>query len=353
MKFAAGLCLIFCAPFLAFSQDRYSVVIDEVMADPSPQAGLPNNEWIELKNASGLSINLQGWRIADASGQSGPMPDITLLPDSFIIVCTASAASAMSQYGTTISVTSFPSLDNEGDVLFLRSPDSRTIHAVDYAVSWYGNELKKEGGWTLEMIDPTLPCTGSNNWRAGVNAQGGTPGKKNSVDAQLNDANSPRLKYAYVKDSVTLVAVFDEPIDSLSGATVTNYSIDGGLFVINAVTLDPFLNSVELTIGKLAPNTVYNILVSNVRDCSNNIIGNNNTAKVGMAAEASSMDIVINEILFNPKNNGFDYIEFYNKGSKIIDASKLYVANRNNTGDISSIKQVFPTPFYFFLATTL
>ncbi|HEY9363808.1 MAG TPA: lamin tail domain-containing protein, partial [Chitinophagaceae bacterium] len=66
---------------------RYEVVIDEIMADPSPQVGLPNNEWIELKNTSLTAFNLQGWRIEDASGLSGPMPSFMLEPDSFVIVC--------------------------------------------------------------------------------------------------------------------------------------------------------------------------------------------------------------------------------------------------------------------------
>ena len=29
------------------AQNRYDVVIDEIMTDPSPQIGLPGNEWIE------------------------------------------------------------------------------------------------------------------------------------------------------------------------------------------------------------------------------------------------------------------------------------------------------------------
>src|SRR5437868_10193125 len=102
------------------AQNRYDVVIDEIMADPSPQVGLPNNEWIELKNMANAVINLQGWRIGDANGQSGPMPNFDLQPDSFVIVCTSSAVAAMSAFGTTISVTSFPSLDNDGDQIFLK-----------------------------------------------------------------------------------------------------------------------------------------------------------------------------------------------------------------------------------------
>ena len=75
---------------------------------------------------------------------------------------------AMSAFGTTISVTSFPSLDNDGDQLFLKAANGTTIHAVGYTSGWYQNELKKEGGWTLEMIDTKSPCTGISNWLATI-----------------------------------------------------------------------------------------------------------------------------------------------------------------------------------------
>ena len=198
MKFCKILLLLLLIfPVCLVAQNRYDVVIDEIMADPTPQIGLPNNEWLELKNTTTAPINLQNWRIGDATGQSGPMPNFTLQPDSFVIICTGSAVAAMSAFGTTISVTSFPSLDNDGDQLFLRSANGRTIHAVSYTSGWYQNEVKKDGGWTLEMIDTKSPCAGISNWKASIQVTGGTPGKKNAVDAINNDATSPKLKRAY------------------------------------------------------------------------------------------------------------------------------------------------------------
>src|SRR5689334_22907648 len=140
--------LMLLIPCFSFGQDRYAVIINEIMADPSPVVGLPNTEWIELKNRSTTPINLQGWRVADQTGVSAPMPGFNLKPDSLVIICTSSASSLLSAYGQCLTVSSFPSLDNEGDMALLKAPDGRIIHALQYDITWYGNELKKQGGWS-------------------------------------------------------------------------------------------------------------------------------------------------------------------------------------------------------------
>src|SRR5258708_10213125 len=115
----------------------------------------------------------------------------------------------MSAFGSAISVTSYPSLNNDEDLIYLRSNDNKIISAVNYTDAWYGNELKKTGGWTLEMTDTKNPCSGSSNWKASADTKGGTPGKINSLDAVNPDETPPVLKNAFAIDSVTLSLVFD------------------------------------------------------------------------------------------------------------------------------------------------
>jgi hypothetical protein len=319
------------------------------MADPTPQISLPSNEWIELKNVSANPINLQNWRIGDATGQSGPMPNFILQPDSFVIVCTGSAVTTMQGYGRVVSVTSFPSLDNEGDQLYLKSNTGLTVHAVSYSLSWYQNAVKSDGGWTLEMIDTKNPCSGNSNWKASTDARGGSPGIKNSVDAVNIDQSVPTIKNAYTIDNLNIVIVFDEPVDSLKGSTVSNYSIDGGLGIQSATSISPLFDKVQLRLTTaMQANTVYTIIVNNVTDCKNNTIGTRNKAKIGLPVDAAVMEMVVNEILFNPKSGAGDYIEFYNRSNKIFDANKLFVANRNSSGVISSAKLISTIPYYIF-----
>jgi len=231
----------------------------------------------------------------------------------------------------------------------LRAANGKTIHAVSYSSGWYQNELKKDGGWTLEMIDSKSPCAGISNWKASVHTSGGTPGKKNSVDGINNDTGAPQLKRAYVQDTTTIILVYDEPVDSLPGATVTNYSIDGGLSFVSASALAPLFNHVQLkTTSPMAASTVYTVTAVNVKDCRNNPIGAFNKVRVGLPVDAGTGEWVINEILFNPRSNAYDYVEFLNNSNKIFDASKLFIANRNSSGVTSFIKALSATPVYIF-----
>lgn len=345
----ALLLFVLLTPVCLTAQNRFDVVISEIMADPSPAVSLPANEWIELKNTSASAINLQGWRIGDASGISGPMPAYNLPPGGFVTVCTGSAVTAMSVFGPAIAVTSFPSLDNDGDQLFIRAANGKTIHAVNYTSAWYQNEVKKDGGWTLEMIDPLNPCTGSSNWKASTDASGGTPGRRNAVDGANNDDKAPQLKRAYSTDNVTIILVFDEPVDSASGATRPNYIIDGGLSVSSVITIPPLFNTVQLKLSSpMQSSVVYTITASGIKDCKGNTINNGSVVRTGLPSDPAAGEWIINEILFNPVSNAFDYVEFFNNSNKIFDASKLYIANRNSTGAISSIKALSTVPFFIF-----
>ena len=336
--------------FAPYTAQQYDIVIDEIMSDPTPQVTLPNTEWIELRNTSTSAINLQDFKISDRTSVSGAMPQFILKPDSFVIVCSSSGVAAMAPFGTTISVTSFPSLDNDGDQLTLISSEGKIIHALNYTAAWYQNELKKDGGWTLEMTDTKNPCSGIRNWKASADLRGGSPGSKNATDAVNTDNGAPRLLRAYATDNVNITLVFDEPLDNLKATNATSYAISDGIgSPIAAVALSPVFDKVNLHLTTpLLASKVYTVIASGVTDCLGNAIGTKNTARFGLSVVADSFDIVINEILFNPPPVGSDYVEIYNRSNKIINLNQTYIANRETNGAISSITQITAENYLLF-----
>ncbi|MEO8823804.1 MAG: lamin tail domain-containing protein [Ginsengibacter sp.] len=335
--------------FSFYTPQKYDVVIDEIFADPTPSAGLPAYEWIELKNTSAFAINLKGWTISDGSGSGGPLQSITLQPDSFLIVCAASGLSSLAGYGRATNISGFPSLDNEGELLSLSDQSGKVIHAVQYSSEWHENELKKNGGWSLEMIDPKNACNGSNNWTSSKAGNGGTPGKKNSVDRTNPDDTSPKLLSAFADNNSAITLTFDEPVDSLKGSSLNNYIFDNNLKAISAKLIPPLFNQISIGLNSLvSEGKIYNLMVHNISDCAGNIISRNNSARFGLPQNADSFDIVINEILFNPLPGGIDFVELYNRSGKIFDLSKISIANRNSNNVISSITPLTHQNILFF-----
>jgi hypothetical protein len=330
------------------SQQRFDVVIDEIMADPSPQVSLPNVEYVELKNVSGQDINLQGWKLSSSSATSGAFVNYILPADSFLILTTTSGAAFFAGYGRVLGVASFPALANDGTTLNLISKDGKVIHFVSYTISWYQSTLKEEGGWSLEMIDTHNPCSGQSNWKSSIDNSGGTPGKKNSIDAVNKDDKAPAVKNIFANDNTTIVLQFDEAVDSANAIDVLHYSINPSIAVSSLIVSSSDFTQVEIKLNSaLSASSVYTITVSGIKDCAGNVSASEQL-KIGLPQDAGVSDIIINEILFNPKPDGFDYVEFYNKSNKIIDASKLYIGNKNSSGVISSLKKLSEQPAYIY-----
>ncbi|RYF90891.1 MAG: hypothetical protein EOO03_02670, partial [Chitinophagaceae bacterium] len=338
------------ATFSFFSALQYDVLINELMADPTPLVGLPDAEWVELRNRSGFDINLAGWRIGKPSGQSGSMPAYILKADSFVIVSSSGAVAALSAFGPGISVTSFPALGNAGDLLYLRSPEGVIIHSVNYTDAWYQNELKRAGGWSLEMVDGNNPCSGMSNWRASTDAKGGTPGKRNAVAGVNTDAAPPVLLRAYASNEFNVVLVFNESMDSSKAAMAASYSISDGIGVpVTATPLSFAFDRVLLRLNNpLQRNKIYTVTATNITDCAGNVIAANRTARVGRAENLLRNDVVVNEILFNPKPTSNDYIELYNRSNKIITLRNAYLANRSSSGTVASVTQISSEDYLLF-----
>ncbi len=314
-------------------------VIDEILADPNPAVGLPDAEFVEIKNTSGKSINLEGWKLASLSTVSRPFPSFPLPADSFVIITSSTNINLFAPFGEVLGISSFPALNNSGTTISLISKDGVTIHAVSYNNTWFQNDVKSNGGWSLEMTDTHNPCTGANNWKASTDTRGGTPGAKNSVDANNPDNVAPALIRAAAVDSIHIVLTFSEPVDSARASIVANFNISEEVSIpAAAVAIAPSFTKVQLTLATpLVNNKIYTITAENISDCSGNLIQAIKTVRVGLPVAIDSFDIVINEILFNPKPNSVDFVEIYNRSNKIFNLKDLSIANRSAANVLGSL----------------
>lgn len=326
--------------FFRYTPASFDLVIDEIMADPAPSVGLPDAEWIEIRNRSGIPVNLSGWRLRSGDQISGMMPDRILLPDSFLVITSTGSLPDLSFLPHAISVTSFPYLTNDENMIELLSSGNLPVHSVHYKTSWYQNAVKQEGGWTLEMIDPDNPCSGADNWRASNDPSGGTPGRVNSIANMNPDRSPPILLQALGADSLHVILNFSESLDSMAAANPSNYRIaNGGPDILSASPVSPVFEQVILETAGMDRHTMYELYATGIRDCAGNAVSQQ--IFFGRKEMPDSNDIIINEILFDPRTGGSDYVELMNRSRSIFDMGDLYLAHRNNLGEVTDAVRLF------------
>ena len=342
-------------PFMWYNIVQGDIVINEIMADPSPQVGLPDAEYIELYNKTGITVDLSNWILRIGNSEK-IIPSGKILPDSFVIIGHEDNETILSTYGSFIGLSSF-SLKNSGTSLTLKTNNNALMHNINYNINWYKNDVKAEGGWSLEQIDPNSYCVGEKNWRASISLAGGTPGSKNSIDAINIDNELPNIEKVVVLNISSLKVYFNKSMDSTLAKNPNYYLISNSIgkpLQISATKYDYRAFTLQLS-NPLQLGIIYTLTIdTGIASCGGIKNTKKLTAEFGIPEIPDSNDILINEVLFNPRDNGVDYVELYNNSNKIIDLKFLRLANWNiddnnydNVKDITTEGyQIFPNEFY-------
>lgn len=328
--------------FLLFENPNINykeVVINEIMANPSIETDVANAEYIELFNNSAKTINLQNWKITDKS-RTASLPYYLLESDEFVVLTDTQNEVEFSTLENVIGLEAFPTLNNSSDSLFLINENGSTIDSLSYSASWYRSSIKDDGGYSLELIDPANFCAEDLNWIASEDETGGTPGRINSVFSQMPDNMGPQLVSAYGLSSDSIQLIFNEKLDEQSIYNA-NYSLSDNLMVSEIVTVD--IKTVYLILSDETPlisGKKYEVVVANLTDCPGNIINDQfNSADLFLIEESAVGDVLVNEILFNPRPNGVDFVELVNTSNKYISIKNWAIAN----GDLENDSLVLNT----------
>lgn len=302
------------------------IIITEIFADPSPQVELPEAEFIEIYNRSSNPVDLQGWKFSDGNSFA-TFTSAILLPNQYSVVCSPSNISLFASATNVIGVSNFPSLNNNSESLTLKSNEGTLIDSVNYSLAWYRDEVKKDGGWTLELIDTNNPCGEEDNWTVSEDIIGGTPGKTNSVSANKPDLMGPKLLSVAVINTNKVLLRFDEKLEkSLSDIT---FQIAPQIDVAHSSFTTLSLREISLELFQdLSLRQLYTIEINNIRDCNGNTIQQDFSHLTFALPELpESGDVLINEILFNPQPGGVDFVEIVNVSSKYLNLKNWSLAN--------------------------
>ena len=316
--------------FVPASTAFRDVIINEVFADPGPAVRLPEAEFLEVYNRSRNPIDLSAWLIADEA-TSATLDHYILLPGEYLILTSSAHAEKFTSYGRVLPVSGFPVLNNAGEVIMLKNSDGTTIDSLKFDLSWYADDEKADGGWSLELIDPENICADKANWTAASAEAGGTPGKQNSVFANKPDNTGPRIINAVPSGPHLIVIAFDEKLESVL-PTIERFALSPSLPLASVQFGDATLTSYHLIPREaIQPGTVYTLIVDGIYDCAGNRIQAAHSSVVFVLPEKGlAGDIILNEILFNPRPTGVDFVELFNASEKTIDLKNWSLRNVNS-----------------------
>jgi hypothetical protein len=244
----------------------------------------------------------------------------TLAAGEYAVVCSSTRAGLFAGFGRVFGLTSFPALTNAGDQLLLRGRDGRTIFEISYSDTWYRDNVKRNGGWTLEMVDPSNPCAGISNWAASTDPRGGTPAAPNSVRAANADRTPPALLRAVALNASTVRLTFSEKLDSAQVANTALYTLQPANAVRSVTAVAHDFRSVDLALTTpLQLNVPTTVNVQRATDCVGNASGPLTSSTFALPVAPAAGEVVINEVLFDPRSGGFDFVELLNRTDKYLN----------------------------------
>ncbi len=313
----------------------FELVINEIMADPEPQVGLPPAEYVEIVNRTDYTLSLNGWSLY-TSDKPTAIPDCEILPHGFLLLCHANNQPFLANFGSVAGLSSL-SISNEGGMILLADESNHLVSMVSWSPDWHQNSLKAEGGYSLEQKDPDNPCGEALNWTSSNDNRGGTPGKQNSVYQANPDHSAPEIRKVVIPDNHSILVFFTEEMDSTEVAVSGNYllSPDIGSPVQTDFEGSSFKNVRLSFASEFDSAVIYTLILRHgIRDCAGNLLDSIQSCTLALPQKPLAGDVVINEIMFDPGNSGAEFIELFNRAEYPVDLKDFLLARRDSyTGE--------------------
>lgn len=304
-----------------------AIVINEILADPTPVVALPDVEYVELKNNSALDLMLENWKLVN-DGDTISLPPFSISAHGFALLINAASSEYDSLNVAKINAgTSW--LKNDGEQLVLLDQFNDVIDAFSYNNGLFNGTAKANGGWSLEQITTELACSETSNWRASSSKIGGTPAKENQPEEKYQASNT-YFKSAIWIDEFSLIVRFNHALSP------ENLPIISSTLLLDSVLF--FAPQPEQILVKFRnpisqQNSSIFILESN--GCDGQFIAD--TLIFASPSQVGDANIVLNELLFNPREGSADFIELWNISNKTFLLQDLQLANLEDDGTVKSV----------------
>lgn len=344
LSFLKYLVILIGVPGFSQSYQAFEVIITEVMFDPVPIVGMGGYEYIELHNSGGDTVNLVDW-IWQVGNKSVILSDYSLNPGSCVLLLPPDIRP--DQEVNYLNLNKWPVLSNSGQYLVLKDHHGRLIHFMEYSPGLYPDALKRDGGWSLNLICRAYPCSQS-SWKPSRDLPGGTPGFL--VAEECHNVTNQKVKplrcgyldslhgFLYLSHYLRPDTRTDELIFSSSVARINGWEF-----------VDDRTNCILFTVSvPVIPEEIVKWLISGEAESCGGQQIDSNSVRWTNPEQPDSSDILVSEILFNPGSEGIEFIELYNASDSSVDAGNLIIATINDDGTVKDFSFGRKHSYLFF-----
>lgn len=277
---------------------RDQLFISEIMYDPTPSYGLPENEYLELFNNDFEALDLNGWTL-EINSNSYDLPDSIIEPGAVWVLSNLGLDGGIGMHWGESA------LPNSGGELKVFDQWSRLIERVHYYPEWHTTPEALNGGISLELFSTDMRCLGKQVWKSSSQLLGGSPG-----EVQMSTISQPMIQLDKVE--------YDDPFWRMT----FNISLDScwlnwpeNDLEVRKMRLED--NRVEFDLSFLSESTFLTI---NVASC----IGFFDTSiVVGEPLNPEAGELRMTEVLFNSFPNEPRYIEVMNLSNHVLALNSL------------------------------
>ena len=301
-----------------------SILLNEIMMDPSPPVHLPEYDFIEILNNKGTALQTKGLQLK-VGDRSFDFPEY-LWPADSLIVLTSVEGSSYFHTGHIIPM-NWPInfIPNAGDSVILYDRYKNPIQSWWIHDELYQNPLKKDGGWSLTRTDAYPSCETDALWQASVHPQGGSPGLYNEGDFHPSQDDLWITKVIY-QDAKNITIHFNQSIDSVYILATEQLAQSHFQHAQLNIQFDHDLrpNPTEIFIYARSCFTQRSML----------------DTVILTAPQAIDSAMYVSEILFYPKESTNDFVEFYNGNPFSILLNDFRLCQVNESNQIESVSTI-------------
>ena len=310
-----------------------SLVINELMPAPRADQDLPFVEYVELLNPTNKELRFSGVVFSSSSGTT-LLPEFWIVPGEYVLLCSASQAPLLSEFGRVLSSSSFPSLPNSGSLLRLGTAEGLELDRLEYRTSTWGGVEFEDGGYSLEAPDPNFRCEASEFLLPSKDPKRGTPGRQNSQFSPIQDLGNLQVTSSFFRNAALLEVVLNQPIVPFTSPV--SFSINPSLRIDSARVFSSGRTIVIALASPARKSTPYTLRASLLNRCVGEPAGFE--VEVVLAEAAEKGELIINEVLADPRSDDPKFVEIHNTSKKYLSLQQWALASLDKLGSLTQIR---------------